>query len=146
MDPPQRRRGFEREFPRYGALQGALSARADFRDFFKWFDAKELEEREEKTERRDLDYQHKDLQAVRQAIEAMLPGVANPRILSRPLRFVVSVELGSGKPEQLAINQLSGGYRIMLALAADLARRMAQGESPSCRPSPVGSSCADRRD
>ena len=127
LDPPQRRRGFKREFPRYGALQGALSARTDFRDFFKWFDAKEREELEEQKERRNFDYQHKDLQAVRRAIEAMLPGVTNPRILSRPLRFVVSVEPGNGKPEQLAINQLSGGYRIMLALAADLARRMAQG-------------------
>ena len=29
--------------------------------------------------------------------------------------------------EELALDQLSGGYRIMLALAADLARRMAQG-------------------
>ena len=33
---------------------------------------------------------------------------------------------GSGT-ETLSIDQLSGGYRIMLGLAADLARRMAQG-------------------
>ena len=57
----------------------------------------------------------------------MIPEVSKPRIALRPLRFVVSVKSGSGKPETLALDQLSGGYRIMLALAADLARRMAQG-------------------
>ena len=57
----------------------------------------------------------------------MVPEVSNPRIELRPLRFVVSVQPDDGKPEQLSIDQLSGGYRIVLALAADLARRMAQG-------------------
>ena len=40
FDQPRRRRGFKTEFPRYAALEGALSARTDFRDFFKWFYAK----------------------------------------------------------------------------------------------------------
>ena len=57
----------------------------------------------------------------------MAPGVSDPRIKLRPLRFAVSVESEAGKPEELALDQLSGGYRIVLALAADLARRMAQG-------------------
>lgn len=65
---------------------------------------------------------------MRKAIEAMLPGMSNPRIKLSPLRFVVSVQSDDGKlEEELSIDQLSGGYRIMLALAADLARRMAQG-------------------
>ena len=127
FDQPQRRRGFKTEFPRYAALQGALSARTDFRDFFKWFYAKENEELREQKERRDFSYRLDDLEAVRRAIEAMVPGVSNPRIALSPLRFVVSVEPQDGKPEALSIDQLSGGYRIMLALAADLARRMAQG-------------------
>ena len=126
FDSPQRRRGFITEFPRYRALQGALSARTDFRDFFQWFYAKENEELREQKEQGNFDYQLKDLQSVRSAIEAMLPGVSQPRIKLHPLRFVVS-QVGDGNPEQLSINQLSGGYRIMLALAADLARRMAQG-------------------
>jgi len=126
FDPPQRRRGFITEFPRYRALQGALSARTDFRDFFQWFYAKENEELREQKEQGNFDYQLKDLKSVRSAIEAMLPGVSQPRIKLHPLRFVVS-QVGDGKPEQLSINQLSGGYRIMLALAADLARRMSQG-------------------
>lgn len=127
FDQPQRRRGFKTEFPRYAALQGALSARTDFREFFKWFYAKEYEELREQKERRDFSHRLNDLEAVRKAIETMVPGASTPRIKPRPLRFVVSVEMEGGKPEELSMDQLSGGYRIMLALAADLARRMAQG-------------------
>ena len=57
----------------------------------------------------------------------MVPGVSEPRIELYPLRFVVSVESASGRSETLSFDQLSGGYRIVVALAADLARRMAQG-------------------
>ncbi len=127
FDQPQRRRGSKTEFPRYAALEGALSARTDFRDFFKWFYAKENEELREQKERLDFSHRLDDLKAVRRAIETMVPGVSNPRIKYRPLRFVVSVEREDGKTEELSMDQLSGGYRIMLALAADLARRMAQG-------------------
>ncbi|MYA91701.1 MAG: AAA family ATPase, partial [Synechococcus sp. SB0663_bin_10] len=128
FDPPQRRTGFRTEFPRYEALQGALSARTDFRDFFEWFHAKEDEELREQKEHQDFNHRLNDLEAVRKAVEAMLPGISNPRIKLGPLRFMVSVQSDDGKPEEeLSIDQLSGGYRIMLALAADLARRMAQG-------------------
>ena len=113
FDLPQRRTGFRSEFPRYGALEGALSPRTDFRDFFQWFYAKEKEEASCN---------------VRKAIQAMVPRASNPEIQQGPLRFMVSVQLDDGEPkEELSIGQLSGGYRIMLALAADLARRMAQG-------------------
>lgn len=127
FDPPQRRRGFRAEFSRYGALEGALSARTDFRDFFNWFYVKENEELRKPKEDLDFKYRLNDLEAVRKAIQTMVPGASNPQIKFKPLRFVVSMQLDDGKPKQLSIDQLSGGYRIMLALAADLARRMAQG-------------------
>ncbi len=129
FDQPRRRRGFKTEFPRYAALEGALSARTDFKDFFKWFYAKENEELRQQRERYDFSYRLPDLKAVRRAIESMVPEVSGPRIELGPLRFVVSVmsEPGKRETETLSFDQLSGGYRIMLALAADLARRMAQG-------------------
>ena len=127
FDPPRRRRGFKTEFPRYAALEGALSARTDFKDFFKWFYAKENEELRHQKERRNFEYRLPDLDSARKAIKSMIPGVSRPRIALSPLRFVVSVKSGPGKSETLSLDQLSGGYRIMLALAADLARRMAQG-------------------
>ena len=127
FDAPHRRRSFKTEFPRYAALEGALAPRTNFREFFKWFYAMENEELREKKARRNWNYQLKELNAVRTAIERMVPGVSDPRIELRPLRFAVSMESEAGKMEELALDQLSGGYRIMLALAADLARRMAQG-------------------
>ncbi len=127
FDQPRRRRGFKSEFPRYAALEGALSARTNFREFFKWFYAKENEELREQKQRLDFNFPLKDLDAVRRAIMSMIPGVSDPRIELRPLRFVVSVESEQDELEALSIDQLSGGYRIVLALAADLAWRMAQG-------------------
>ncbi|MYC34889.1 MAG: AAA family ATPase [Chloroflexi bacterium] len=127
LDVPQRRRGFNREFSRYQALDGALSARTNFREFFIWFYAKENEELRHQRELRDFDHRSKELSAVRSAIESTIGGVSSPRIETRPLRFVVSVGLEDKKSETLEIAQLSGGYRISLALVADLARRMAQG-------------------
>ena len=127
FDAPQRRRGFKTEFPRYAALDGALSPKTNFRDFFKWFYALENEELREQKERRSFDFRLKELEAVRRAIEALVSGISEPRIAFRPMRFAVTMKSESGKVRELALDQLSGGYRIMLALAADLARRMAQG-------------------
>ena len=121
FDSPQRRNP-KKGSPRYAVLEGALSPRTNFREFFRWFYARENEELRGKNERRDFDYRLKDLDAVRKAIERMVPGISDPRIKSAPLRFVVSMEW-----EELALDQLGGGYRMVLALAADLARRMVQG-------------------
>ena len=127
FDTPHRRRNFKTEFLRYAALEGALAPRTNFREFFKWFYAMENEELREKSECRDWDYQLTELNAVRKAITGMVDGISNPRTKLRPLRFVVSMESETGKQKELELDQLSGGYRMVLALAADLARRMAQG-------------------
>lgn len=113
--------------PRFAALEGALSAHTDFKGLLGWFYFKEDEELREQKERRDFDYQLKDVSAIRQAITSMLPEVSDPRTELNPIRFVVSVRSEQGRVEKLSLDQLSGGYRIMLALAADLARRMVQG-------------------
>ena len=125
FDIPRRRSGFDRKLRRYTALNGALSARTDFRDFFEWFKAKEDEELRD--QKGNSNHVSGELEAVRNAITSMVPNASRPRIVFRPLRFVVSVESESGPQEDLTLDQLSGGYRIILALAADLARRMAQG-------------------
>ena len=120
-------RHLPRRVSRLDALKGALSARTDFEDLFAWFYFKEDEELREQKERRDFDYQLKEVSAVRQAISSMLPEVSDPRTESNPPRFVVSQKSEQGQAEKLSLDQLSGGYRIVLALAADLARRMVQG-------------------
>ena len=125
FDVPRRRSGFDRELPRYAALAEALSARIEFRDFFEWFKAKEDEELRD--QKRDPSAVLTELQAVRTAITSMIPVASQPRIEFHPLRFMVSLHSESGAQEDLTLDQLGGGYRVMLARVADLARRMAQG-------------------
>ena len=126
FDAPLSRYQPKTEFRRYAALEGALSARPRFREFFRWFYAMENEELRGQKEHHDFSYRLKELEAVRTAITSMTR-LSEPRVKSRPLRFFVSTKSEKGKKQDLEINQLSGGYRIVLALAADLARRMAQG-------------------
>ena len=121
------RRGFGKSFPRFTALEGALSARANFRDFAEWFYAWENEELREQKERRDFDCRLKELDAVRTAITSMVPGASELHIKHRPLRIMLSFKPDAGEAETLSLDQLSGGYRIVLAVAGDLARRMAHG-------------------
>ena len=120
-------REFGKGSSRFSALDGALSTRANFRAFAEWFYAWENEELREQKRRRDFDYRLKELEVVRRAIASMVPGASEPHVEHRPRRLVVSLELDSGEPETLALNQLSGGHRIVLAVAGDLARRMAHG-------------------
>ena len=112
---------------RYYALVGALSAHADFQDFFDWFFIMENVELRHQREERNFDFRLPQLSAVREAIEEMIPGATQLRVQNDPFRFVVTMAEHHGRLETLAIEQLSGGYRIVLAMTADLARRMAQG-------------------
>ena len=112
---------------RYYALAGALSAHADFQDFFDWFFIMENVELRHQREERNFDFRLRPLDAVREAIGEMIPGATQLRVQNDPFRFVVTMAENQSSPETLAIEQLSGGYRIVLAMVADLARRMAQG-------------------
>ena len=121
------------EFSRLEALEGALTAKTDFRSTFEWFSAKEHEVlaalRKQGVGQGGYTSTQafRDFSAVYDATGSMIPGARNPRIEFRPLRFVVTIQSEDGREEDLSLAELSGGYRIVLALAADLARRMAQG-------------------
>lgn len=129
-DEVQRRRGFKKQFSRFEALAGALEPDSRFRAAFEWFNAMEDQERREKEAKRDFDYRLPELQLVRDAIVRMLPvGFSNPRTETRPLRFVIDRQLPDGVTRTLRISQLSDGYRVVLGLVMDLARRMAQANS-----------------
>ena len=96
FDVPQRRGRGRKTFPRYAALNGALSARTSFREFFNWFYEKEFEELRLHRDGWPAEQKIKDLETVRRAISSMIPGASNPRIASRPSRFVVSIDFGPG--------------------------------------------------
>ena len=70
-----------------------------------------------------------ELQAVRQALESVFPGVSEPHIQLNPLKFAVKREA-----EILDIMQLSDGYKTLLSLVIDLAIRMALANPDSKKP------------
>lgn len=126
----QRRTGKRRNFSRFDALSGALDPDSRFRATFEWFNAMEDAERRDRETRRDFDYLRPDLEVVRAAIVRVLPkGFSRPRTEIRPLRFVIDWQDPSGSIRTLRISQLSDGYRVVLGLTMDFARRLAQANS-----------------
>lgn len=93
----------------------------DFRRFFEWFRDREDLENElrlnDSNKYRDRDRQ---LQAVRNAIANLLDGFSNLRVRRSPLRMTADKQ-----GDELIVNQLSDGEKCLLALAGDLARRLA---------------------
>ena len=114
------------EFPRHRAFERALAARAAFPAFFRWFYAMENQELREQRARADFEFRNRGLAAVREAICSVLDGASSPSIRVEPLAFEISMQT-NGRDEILDIEQLSGGCRATLALAGDLAWRMAVG-------------------
>lgn len=106
-------------FDQRAAYEDALSgASADFRRFFEWFRDREDYERECRDEKPG--WRDPQLEAVRRAVEAMVPGFERLRVRRQPLRMLV--DKGG---EELAVNQLSDGEKCLLAMVGDLARRLA---------------------
>ncbi|WP_163022540.1 AAA family ATPase [Pseudomonas viridiflava] len=125
-----RRRNFRKQFSRFDALSNALDSESKFKSAFEWFNAMEDAERRTKESRRDFDYRLPELQLVREAIERIMPdGFSNPRTEIRPLRFVIDRTTNTQTTQTLRISQLSDGYKVVLGLVMDLARRMAQANS-----------------
>ena len=129
FEVPLVRRESRKELSRFEGLGAALNPDTRFRSVFQWFCAMEDLERRERQKRRDFEYTLPELNAVRDSIESMLPGFRNPRTEVKPLRLVIDWDI-NGDRKTLEITQLSDGYRTMLALTMDLARRMAQANPP----------------
>ena len=129
LEVPLRKRGFPKAHARFEALEGALVADTRFKSAFIWFYNKENEERRKQKEQLDFGFQLPELQAVRQALESVFPGVSEPHIQLNPLKFAVKREA-----EILDIMQLSDGYKTLLSLVIDLAIRMALANPDSKKP------------
>lgn len=125
------------ELRRMDAFDDAFSMNADFRRLLEWFQSREYQEFTEQRDRRDHDFRLRDLSAVRDAICAMLDGVSNPRFRFDPWRFVVDEIASNDGKREISLDQLSGGYRMVLGLAGDLAWRLAQAYPE--RPAPLES-------
>ncbi len=101
----------------------------DFRRFFEWFREREDLENELRLNNYN-EYRDRQLEAVRYAIANLLDRFSNLRVRRSPLRMTVNKQ-----GEEVIVNQLSDGEKCLLALAGDLARRLAiANPNPDCNP------------
>ncbi len=107
------------------AFTNNTSPQIDFEASAGWFLQKDNEEARIIRDRGDLNYKIPELQAVRDAISQALEDYTNPRMLGTPPELVVYKAEDKNFEQPFTVNQLSDGYRTMLALIIDLARRMA---------------------
>ena len=106
-------------FDRLAAYDRALSGESsNLRVFFEWF--REREDLENENRLANPEFRDLQLQAVRTATERFLTGFKGLKVRRSPLRMVVEKN-----GEELIVNQLSDGEKCTLAMAGDLARRMA---------------------
>jgi predicted ATP-binding protein involved in virulence len=109
---------------RKAAFKDAFSPNIDFYTSLRWFDEKDAEEARKRSNERNLEYRDWQLFAVRNAIIESL----GADIYEYPHMKGVPPELYINKKadkKSYQVNQLSDGYKTMLALVVDLARRMA---------------------
>jgi predicted ATP-binding protein involved in virulence len=125
LDIPQRIR-IHHEFPLLSAYDEALVSGANFRDFFEWFRDRQLTESQafqEAASMSDFDgskfVKDRQLSAVRDAVERMMPGFSGLKVQSSPNRM--TIRKGA---QELRIDDLSDGERCLLAMVGDLARRL----------------------
>ncbi len=108
------------EFDQFSAYQNCFSSGVDFKFFFEWYRNQEDLENEQKVAA-GLDYQDKQLKAVRQAVYNFMPGFSELKIMRKgKMRMVIK----KGQ-HALEVNQLSNGEKCTLAMIGDLARRLA---------------------
>ena len=96
----------------------------DYSASVRWFDAKDAEEARRRSRNPQENYRDPVLTAVRTAIERALPGnnYVFPHMDGTPPEFFITHN-ESGR--EVKVTHLSDGYKVMLALVMDLARRMA---------------------
>ncbi|WP_413165311.1 AAA family ATPase [Capilliphycus salinus ALCB114379] len=109
------------KFRQVEAYEQALTGvQVSFDSFFKWFRA--LEETENEERRDNIEYRDRQLEAVRQAIYSILGEEFDDlRVRRKPYLRMTILKHG----EEIIVDRLSDGEKSLLAMAGDLARRLA---------------------
>lgn len=121
-------RGHIKNFEVTDALRNCFDNINYFRDFYDWF--KTEEDIELRGLRDNPGYTNPKLNCVRTALERMIKGYTNLRIELSPSRMLLTNEEGV----DLQVDQLSGGYKAVLSVAADIAKRMSLANPNSMNP------------
>ena len=117
-------------FDRFNSLNHALDATGNFTDMANWFFVREFQELREAREKGDINLELPDLKQVRNAISTII--APNDRVYfsgatsAKSAKLMVEWTMETGEKRELLLSQLSAGYRNMLALVMDFARRLVQ--------------------
>ncbi len=121
-------RGHIRDFKVTDALRNCFDNVNYFRDFYDWF--KTEEDIELRELRKNPSYKNPKLNCVRIALDRMIKGYSNLRIELAPSRMVMTNQEGI----DIQIDQLSGGYKAVLSVIADIAKRLSIANPDSLNP------------
>jgi len=114
---------FNIKIERHEAFRNALNAGANYDAMLLWFYQRENQELRERLQlRQDLSFQLPELEAVRSAIFKVIDDVENIAFGGSPPTLKITLK----GQTVLDFEQLSDGYRNLLALVMDFARRLAQ--------------------
>jgi predicted ATP-binding protein involved in virulence len=112
---------------RFDAFKNSFDAAANFPEFMTWFYDRDIQELRESKKREDAKFEFSDLKHIQKAIKTVIVPSARVYFSDRPsAKLMVGWETEAGEKIELSLNQLSSGYRNMLALVMDFARRLAQ--------------------
>jgi predicted ATP-binding protein involved in virulence len=118
---------FSLTLERKGAFEGALDAAANYQAMFQWFYLRENRELREKMQiRNDPDFEYGDLKAARSALGQVIENMQRVYFSDQPPSLRAVVAPPGVEPTEMEFAQLSAGYRNLLALVLDFARRLAQ--------------------
>jgi predicted ATP-binding protein involved in virulence len=120
----------------YAAYENSFNRTIDFTSTISWFDKADADEARTMRDSGTKD-ELPELAAVREALsKALLGQYERPRMIGNPPELIVYQK---ETQQAYKVSQLSDGYRSMLALVMDLARRMAQSGSEANTKSTEGS-------
>lgn len=118
---------FKVDLSRGEAFANALDAGVNFTAMCQWFYLRENEELRAQTGHRKTDQAElPSLRAVRAALKIAVEGVQRIYFDGSPPRLMIDLQSPGSAPQALELAQLSAGYRNLLALVLDFARRLAQ--------------------
>lgn len=121
-------RGHIKNFEVTDSLRNCFDNVNYFRDFYDWFKTEEdIELREMRSNKA---YRNPRLDCVRTALERMIKGYKNLRIELTPSRMLMTNSEGI----DLQIEQLSGGYKAVLSVVADIAKRLSIANPETMNP------------
>ena len=118
---------FKLDLSRDKAFVNALDAAANFTAMCQWFYLRENAELRANVNAQNGDSKEfADLRAIRQALKLTIEGLERVYFDGSPPRLMVEIRQFDGSSGAFELAQLSDGYRNLLALVLDFARRLAQ--------------------